>query len=581
MPRKPSARTSARRSRASGEITEDAYYEEIADLLRTMPSDWRRQYRSGRDKLAATGGPMLPDTPSPEQAMLLIGITAGGNPSGDTPFGPHRVPRAVRDAAMKGIRLSHANNYGAWDFIGLARAIELVIVPSVSDTTFKRMGLYLFRHKKDALGTNFGNDATPSRGYMAWLNWGGDPAVPWTRAFERNPRRNPDMDLPPPPPDEGFWASEPDFTVSDETPTEAITAPALTVKSSGRLPSKALAVYFGDGYKYRIVLIDPKVLRRGKVEPRDVLGYVTAYHAANAQYASISEAAAEPGYGYLIYALMANYVAAAGAEGLEGSYSQTRFAKKFWAKQPGGVIKPLSRKEFRAQFGTTEQSIRDGGRLLVGMLAGKNASERQKDDIRHTLTNYLGTDYFGRYYRVSTNINNELAKSIPRPASPRASAEAISRVRVSLRNLALLPTEDGYLYLVTVPRGAADFGAANVLTRVLSFPRNYTSVMGTERYRQLPLYRDLQYILEATHVPDVLSATDQRVLARMLERGRALRDALVAGGVSESLQKELIPHLLEVSENYYSLNTPDPHMTLSFTTNPRRFPSSVRIFMPV
>jgi hypothetical protein len=153
-----------------------------------MPSDWRRQYRSGRDKLGAIGGPMLPDTPSPEQAMLLIGITAGGNPSGDSPFGPNRVPAAVRQAAMKGIRLSHANNYGAWDFIGLARAIELVIVPSVSDTTFKRMGKYLFRHKKDTLAGGFGNDASPSRGYMAWLNWGGDPAVSWTQAFEKNPR---------------------------------------------------------------------------------------------------------------------------------------------------------------------------------------------------------------------------------------------------------------------------------------------------------------------------------------------------------------------------------------------------------
>jgi len=181
-------RASRRSAASTGDIREDALYEEIADLLRTMPSDWRRQYRSGRDKLAAIGGPVLPDTPTPEQAMLLIGITAGGNPSGDTPYGPHRVPAAVRQAAMKGIRLSHANNYGAWDFIGLARAIELVIVPSVSDTTFKRMGKYLFRHKKDTLAGGFGNDASPSRGYMAWLNWGGDPAVSWTRAFEKNPR---------------------------------------------------------------------------------------------------------------------------------------------------------------------------------------------------------------------------------------------------------------------------------------------------------------------------------------------------------------------------------------------------------
>ncbi len=49
-------------------------------------------------------------------------------------------------------------------------------------------------------------------------------------------------------------------------------------------------VYFGDGHKYRIVLIDPKVLRRGKVEPRDVLGYVSAYHDASAKYATTSPA---------------------------------------------------------------------------------------------------------------------------------------------------------------------------------------------------------------------------------------------------------------------------------------------------
>lgn len=188
-------KTKRRRKNPASTIREDAYYREITDLLRTMPSDWRRQYRSGKDKLSAIGGPVLPagtsaaSAPTPEQAMLLIGITAGGNPSKDTPFGPHKVPKAVREAAMKGIRLSHANNYGAWDFIGLARAIELVIVPSVSDTTFKRMGKYLFRHKKDARASGFGDDENPSRGYMAWLNWGGDPAVKWTGAFETNPRK--------------------------------------------------------------------------------------------------------------------------------------------------------------------------------------------------------------------------------------------------------------------------------------------------------------------------------------------------------------------------------------------------------
>jgi cation transport regulator ChaC len=111
--------------------------------------------------------------------MMIIGITAGGRESGDSPVGKNKVPRAVKEAAMKGLRLSYRNNYGAWNFIGIARAIELALMPAVSDTTTSRMHNYLFRHSKDKAGKNFGNDATPSRGYMAWLNWGGDPAVQW------------------------------------------------------------------------------------------------------------------------------------------------------------------------------------------------------------------------------------------------------------------------------------------------------------------------------------------------------------------------------------------------------------------
>ena len=163
------------------------YRDEIAQMLRRMPSDWNRQYRSGRAQL----GVALPDVPSPEQAMMLIGITAGGRESGDSPIGKNRVPRDVRDAAMKGLRLSYANNYGAWNFIGIARAIELALMPAVSDTTTSRMHNYLFRHQKDKAGKNFGNDTTPSRGYMAWLNWGGDPAVRWlgVPTMRQNPKR--------------------------------------------------------------------------------------------------------------------------------------------------------------------------------------------------------------------------------------------------------------------------------------------------------------------------------------------------------------------------------------------------------
>jgi ADP-ribose pyrophosphatase YjhB (NUDIX family) len=166
----------------------EANYREISQLLKSMPAEWRRQYNSGRRKLADAGGPVLPTNPKPEHVVELIGITAGGNLSKDRPTGPNAVPQSVRDAAMEGLRLSHAHNYGAWDFIGIARAVELSIVPSVSNETKKRMKNYFSRHLKDKQSGRFGNTLDPSRGYMAWLNWGGDPGMSWANSgAKKNP----------------------------------------------------------------------------------------------------------------------------------------------------------------------------------------------------------------------------------------------------------------------------------------------------------------------------------------------------------------------------------------------------------
>jgi 8-oxo-dGTP pyrophosphatase MutT (NUDIX family) len=170
----------------------EANYNEIARMLANMPTDWHRQYNNGRRKLQMAGGPVLPNKPRPEDIVQLIGITAGGNLSKDKPTGSNSVPGAVREAAMHGLRLSHANNYGAWDMIGIARAVQLAIVPSISDTTKKRMKNYFSRHTKDKAGTGYGNENAPSRGYMAWLNWGGDPGKNWVnRITQTNPRMNP------------------------------------------------------------------------------------------------------------------------------------------------------------------------------------------------------------------------------------------------------------------------------------------------------------------------------------------------------------------------------------------------------
>lgn len=161
--------------------------EEIAQMLRRMPPDWRGQYDAGRDILRQVGGPSLPATPTPEQAMEIVGITAGGNRADDRPSGRNKVPPKVREEALKGLRLSYDNDYGAWTFIGIARAIQLALSPGVPDSTKERMERYFGRHVKDKQSYRFGDDSDPSRGYMAWLNWGGDAGLEWVAGAKLNP----------------------------------------------------------------------------------------------------------------------------------------------------------------------------------------------------------------------------------------------------------------------------------------------------------------------------------------------------------------------------------------------------------
>ena len=169
------------------------YRPEIAKMLRTMPTGWRRQYNAGRRALAALGGPVLPDVPTPEQAVHLMMLAAGAtrlDKGGDRPLGDYPVPQDVRDAAMVGLRMSYKMNYGADHFIGIARAIQLAIVDGVPPRTKDRMRNYFTRHRKDKQGRNFNNEEHPSNGRIAWENWGGDAGFSWVA------RQNPPQDEP-------------------------------------------------------------------------------------------------------------------------------------------------------------------------------------------------------------------------------------------------------------------------------------------------------------------------------------------------------------------------------------------------
>lgn len=161
----------------------DANMVEISKMLKNMPAGWRAQYEAGRNALADLGGPVLPRNPRPEQAANLMMLAAGAghlDRRNDHPFGDIPVPEAVREAAMEGLRMSHKMSYGADHFIGIARAIQLAIADGVPASTLKRMKGYLSRHRSDKEGTHFNDEAQPSNGRMAWMNWGGDPGARWS-----------------------------------------------------------------------------------------------------------------------------------------------------------------------------------------------------------------------------------------------------------------------------------------------------------------------------------------------------------------------------------------------------------------
>ena len=153
---------------------------------------------------------MLDNPPfSWEDMMRQYGLSAGVSPKQFyskilefTPsmnrYGPkggsgHVPPDEVRQAALLGLRLSYKNDYTSASGIGVARAVQLALAPSVWDRTITRMNAYFMRHRKDQQSKRFGDLDDPSRGFMAWLNWGGDPGWEWARqqlgVAQPNPRR--------------------------------------------------------------------------------------------------------------------------------------------------------------------------------------------------------------------------------------------------------------------------------------------------------------------------------------------------------------------------------------------------------
>lgn len=91
-------------------------------------------------------------------------------------------PLRVRQAARRGLALraeQPASNRGG-TAVGVARARDLANGRPVSVSTLRRMFSFFARHEVDKQGEGWGVD---SKGYQAWLLWGGDAGRAWARGI--------------------------------------------------------------------------------------------------------------------------------------------------------------------------------------------------------------------------------------------------------------------------------------------------------------------------------------------------------------------------------------------------------------
>lgn len=172
-----------------GSLSTSSNKARIQTMLDQMPSKWARELEAARKEQRNLGLPVTPAKPTVDQVIdTVLEITAGERKPGTSNWAGERgasdvpVTEAIRDAAMAGLELSHSHDYPAWKFIGLARGFQLATRPTIWRRSQTRARNYLRRHQGDKTGKNWGNLDNPSKGYMAYLIWGGEPA--W-KAWEK------------------------------------------------------------------------------------------------------------------------------------------------------------------------------------------------------------------------------------------------------------------------------------------------------------------------------------------------------------------------------------------------------------
>ena len=93
-------------------------------------------------------------------------------------------PAAVAKAANEGLMLRMKFRRGS-TVVGIALGHELAKRAPIPAPVIRRMYSYFARHEVDKKGKNFGNEARPSNGRIAWLLWGGDAGKEWAASIRK------------------------------------------------------------------------------------------------------------------------------------------------------------------------------------------------------------------------------------------------------------------------------------------------------------------------------------------------------------------------------------------------------------
>ncbi|WP_424951610.1 DNA-binding protein [Deinococcus sp.] len=91
------------------------------------------------------------------------------------------IPKQVQANAKKGLELRQEHGFGGTK-VGEATARLLAEGGTVTARKVRHISRYFPRHAHDNLSQT-GKEGKPSRGYVAWLLWGGDEGRAWSEGL--------------------------------------------------------------------------------------------------------------------------------------------------------------------------------------------------------------------------------------------------------------------------------------------------------------------------------------------------------------------------------------------------------------